>query len=777
MLFRFLDPLVSLVASLGDTLRHVRYRRGDLSRMTPVEMVDDRAAASFRWTFDVPVLGRPRAVLECAAGSRVAYDVMLPPGATIAAWCAVVPPEEGTSPGPGDAAEFEIAIQGQHERSSQRSVVNASSTSNTTWRELVVTAPSAGPARIVFTVRPLGTATVEGLRARWAGPRLETPRSIADLAADVRSAVAGRSLRDLWRRTLPANSDRLYKLWVRETEPSRRDLEAQRQWSAGQSRVFTLVTFVGAPSITGTTGDRRVIESLQRQSYPRWEWILVAPEDARRHVQKIAARVDGDARLTTLFVAPGTGRADAWNAALKAARGEFSVLLDPGDVLGPSALYEVARMLEQAPDTDLVYSDEDRISRSGARHTPLLKPDWSPEQLLSSNYIGRLAAVRVTAANAIGGFRRDVGADEWDLYLRLSRVSTRVRRVARCLYHRDEMSARHEDDRVDAAVVREHLRHAGLDAVVSKTPGEIRAHWRVSGASKVSIVIPNRDAADVLTQCVHGLLHETDYPHCEIVIVDNGSTDSRVLDLYRSLTSTGKGIVVPFNGPFNFSAACNAGAAAAHGDLLLFLNNDVEVIQPDWLEELVRWAERPEIGVVGAKLLFPDRTIQHAGVVFGLGLVGHIFSRAPEGTSGPFGSTESYRNYLAVTGACQMMRREVFQKLGGFDERLRLSFSDVLLCMKAWDAGYRVMYTPHARLIHHESYTRKRNDSAEDMTLFAQALRARGFVEDPYFHPDLNPQSSIPAVRPPFDPTPRQVVHDYVERVLAAAAAGQGRLS
>jgi GT2 family glycosyltransferase len=163
--------------------------------------------------------------------------------------------------------------------------------------------------------------------------------------------------------------------------------------------------------------------------------------------------------------------------------------------------------------------------------------------------------------------------------------------------------------------------------------------------------------------------------------------------------------------------------------------------------------------------------------VFGLGLVGHIFSRAPEGTSGPFGSTESYRNYLAVTGACQMMRREVFQKLGGFDERLRLSFSDVLLCMKAWDAGYRVMYTPHARLIHHESYTRKRNDSAEDMTLFAQALRARGFVEDPYFHPDLNPQSSIPAVRPPFDPTPRQVVHDYVERVLAAAAAGQGRLS
>ena len=243
-----------------------------------------------------------------------------------------------------------------------------------------------------------------------------------------------------------------------------------------------------------------------------------------------------------------------------------------------------------------------------------------------------------------------------------------------------------------------------------------------------------------------------------------------MLALYDTLERSGQGRVVPFPGrPFNFSAACNRGAAAARGELLLFLNNDIEVVDPSWLDELVRWAELPEIGIVGAKLLYPDRTIQHAGVVFGIGLVGHIFARAAEGTSTAFGSPETYRNYLAVTGACQMMRREVFQQLGGFDERFRLSFSDVVLCMEAWKAGYRVVYTPYARLVHHESYSRKKEDSAQDMLLLARYLEAEQFIEDPFFHPELDPKSSTPAVRPPLDAAARQVVSNYVERVLATA--------
>ena len=184
------------------------------------------------------------------------------------------------------------------------------------------------------------------------------------------------------------------------------------------------------------------------------------------------------------------------------------------------------------------------------------------------------------------------------------------------------------------------------------------------------------------------------------------------------------------------------------------------------------WAERPDVGIVGAKLLYPDRTIQHAGVVFGLGLVSHIFSGAPEGVSGVFGSSECYRNYLAVTGACQMIRREVFRQLRGYDERFRLVFSDVVLCLEARKAGYRVVYTPYARLVHHESYTRKRDDSAQDMELLARYLRATGFVEDPYLHPELDPRFQVPALRPPFDPAPRQVIREYIERVLSTVPVG-----
>jgi GT2 family glycosyltransferase len=297
-----------------------------------------------------------------------------------------------------------------------------------------------------------------------------------------------------------------------------------------------------------------------------------------------------------------------------------------------------------------------------------------------------------------------------------------------------------------------------------------RVIWDVQEQPTVSIVIPNRNAAAILKQCVSGLVEGTSYPRRELVIVDNGSTDPEVRELYRWLEREGLGRIVPFDRPFNFSAACNAGAAAARGDLLLFLNNDIEVIEPGWLDELIRWAQRPDIGIVGAKLLYPDRLIQHAGVVFGLGLVGHVFARAPESSSSVFGSSEWYRNYLAVTGACQMMRKDVFERLGGYDERFRLSFSDVVLCMGAWKAGYRVLYTPYARLVHHESYTRKREDSPEDMELLATYLRTTNFIEDPYFHAELDPKSSIPAVRPPFDPAPRQVISEYVERVLAAAA-------
>jgi GT2 family glycosyltransferase len=758
----------SFAAWVADCSRRLRYRRADLRRMPAVEMVSDpRAGAeAFRWLPEVRMRGRPRAALMCRSNSHVSYDMMLPPRSIVTTWCALAP-ESWTDQTGG--VEFEIRVRSERREVSARRLINPGTSSrDQRWQALRVETAEAGPARIVLATRLVGDAPADALCPLWGDPGVQAPRSLGELASALRSAVSQWGIRALWHGTLPANADRFYSLWVRENGPSRKALRAQRQWSLTRTRSFSLMTFVADPSAWRA---RRTAASVHDQSYPAWEWMLIAPEDSSHELVKAVARIPRDERVRMLTVPPGNTRAEAWNAALREARGEFAAILGSDDVVAPAALYEMARELERQPDCDVLYSDEDRISpRDVRRHEPHFKPDWSPELLLASNYIGRLAMIRVSAAIAAGGFRQCGDAEEWDLFLRLSRRDARIHRVPRCLYHQaqTDVSSGHEPSN-DA--VRDHCQQRGLSAVVSTSPGGYRVVWPVRGQPKVSVIIPNRDAPVVLKECLRGLLHNTSYPHRELVIVDNGTTEPEALELYRSLERDGCGTIVPFDRPFNFSAACNAGAAVARGELLLFLNNDIEVIHPDWLEELVRWSQLPAVGIVGAKLLYPDRTIQHAGVAFGLGLVGHIFSRAPEGTSGVFGSCESYRNYLAVTGACQMIRKDVFQQLGGYDERFGLSFSDVVLCMEAWKAGYRVVYTPYACLVHHESHTRKRDDSAQDMELLARYLQDRGFAEDPYFHPELNPKSSIPAVRPPFDPTPRQVVRDYVDRVLLAAAA------
>ena len=431
----------------------------------------------------------------------------------------------------------------------------------------------------------------------------------------------------------------------------------------------------------------------------------------------------------------------------------MAALVAEGDTLSPSALYEMAVAREQYGHSDLLYSDEDRQDERGRRSSPRFKPSWSPDLLVSHNYVGRLTMMRVSTGLDAGGFRDGFpGHEEWDLLLRLSRSDLVAHRVPRCVYHR-----RHTGKPADIVpadpVQRDHIQALGLSATPAAADAGrgSRTAWSIQGDPLVSIVIPNRNAGEVLATCLKGLLQGTPSPRREIVIVDNGSTEPAVLALYRDLEETGAGRIVPFDRPFNYSAACNAGAAGAKGDLLLFLNNDIEIVEPGWLEELVRWAQLPQVGIVGGKLLYPDRLIQHAGVAFGLGLVGHIFARAAEGTEGVFGSPESFRNYIAVTGACQMMRRDVFERLGGYDEAYRLSFSDVVLCMEAWKAGYRVVYTPYARLIHHESYTRKREDSprghgAAGALPPANRLR-RGSISPPGVEPAIARSGGAPSVR------------------------------
>jgi GT2 family glycosyltransferase len=590
---------------------------------------------------------------------------------------------------------------------------------------------------------------------------------ILRMIRSVRSTAANWGAAGLWHRAT-GNPDGLYGIWVRRRTRDHATLEAERSRASDARRVLGLITYVAGADDWPTA---LTVASVMQQTYARWEWLLAASEAAGAPTDAVRAALR-DSRVRMIHQSRSSTRAEAWNAAVDAAAAEFVGLIDGGDALSPSALYEIADALERAPAADVIYSDEDVIDPDGRRRHPRFKPAWSPELLLADNYIGRLCMIRRGLVTGADGFRNGFdGAEEWDLLLRLSRRSSRIGRVPFCLYHR---SRRATGERPAAArAVADHCRQIGTPAVCAPSSHGFRVTWPVAPEHLVSIVVPSRNAFDVISTCVRGLLEETPGPRRELIIVDNGSTDADVLSLYRSLERDGRASIVPFDRPFNFSAACNAGAAAARGDLLLFLNNDVEVVDPGWLEELARWALVPSIGVVGAKLLYPDRTIQHAGVAFGIGLVGHLFARAPEGATGIFGSSETYRNCTAVTGACQMIRRSVFDELGGFDERFRLSFSDVVFCMEAGRRGYRVVYTPHARLVHHESRTRKREDSLEDLRRLLEYLRERRFYDDPFFHPELNPESPVPALRPPFAPAPHQVVVDYVDRVLSEAAVAR----
>jgi GT2 family glycosyltransferase len=741
LLTRALDRCAAVSGFAFDLLRHARYRRAELRRLPAV----DPPSGSYEWQ-NLPVRGREQPVLVGRPPLRVDYDVMLPEGAVVRSWCSLAPGSDGSTPA---EAAFSIEVRTTGGVTSVRRVVRGRSLRRA-WHLIEARVPASGPARITLGVAatPDHEQAVGG--ARWGNPRIESPRPFAELLARLPSAI-GRSGSSTDASSGSDDPRQAYALWVRVHRPSRRALRSQREWSRRQTRRLSLITCVADADSSQLS---KAAAALQEQTYPHWEWLLVVSSPAPQ-VDRSSRR---DPRIRFVEVPANTPEAEGWNAALGTATGEFAGILGVHDRLSRDALHTVATTIAAAPTLDLLYSDEDRFTAAPRRrNSPRFKPDWSPDLLLASNYIGRLAMFRIEHARTIGGFRPDhPGAEEWDLFLRLSRITNHIHRIPACLYHATAEVAASDVGPTQCAAVRDHLRERRLAAEVSAVGGACQATWPIVNPPLVSIVIPNRNAADILTKCVTGLLNDTRYQPLELVIVDNDSTDEAVFELYRAIEGNGQGRVVPFGGRFNFSAACNAGAMAAQGDLLLFLNNE--------------WTLIPEVGIVGPKLLYPDGSIQHAGVVFGIGLVAHIFSRAAEGTSTLFGSPDCYRNYLAVTGACQMMRRQVFHQLGGFDERMRLSFSDVLLCLEAWRAGYRVVYTPYARLIHHESFTRKREDSAEDMEMLARYLDAHTFTEDPFFHPELNPQSHTPIVRSPFEAAPRQVIADYIRRVLSSSA-------
>lgn len=518
---------------------------------------------------------------------------------------------------------------------------------------------------------------------------------------------------------------------------------------------------------------RAAIESVTTQVYPKWQLCII--DDASTD-PAIATLLDdyaaSDDRILVRHRIENGHIAAATNDGLAVATGEFVAFMDHDDVLAPFALAVVA--LESSA-ADLIYTDEDKIDSTGRHFDPHCKPSWNPELLLGQNYMSHLTAIRRSVVDDAGGLRTGFdGAQDHDLLLRVTAVTAadRIRHVPFVAYHWRAIEgstalAPGEKSYTEDASIRALRDRLGEDWSVTTAgpPTAYRCTPPLEDFPLVSILIPTRDRVDLLRQCIDSLVRTT-YPAVEIIILDNGSTDPETIDWLSAFDNGRDHRVVAAPGPFNYSKVNNLGADAARGDLLLLLNNDTEVIDADWLVEMVRWALRPTVGAVGAKLLYPDDTIQHAGIVLGLGgLAGHGHLHEPAAATGYFSRLALTHEVGAVTGACLLTWRSTWEMLGGLDENLAVAFNDVDYCLRVrHEAGQRIIWTPHARLYHHESVSRGAEDDPIKVARFnteVDRVLSRWADEldlDPAYSPNLTLEGDAftlvrqPRVAPPWAP-------------------------
>jgi GT2 family glycosyltransferase len=563
----------------------------------------------------------------------------------------------------------------------------------------------------------------------------------ATLAFARRPWAAVRSPRELrrWLRRASAEAytaplEHQYQQWLKRhafTPERRRSLEEECAALAYRP----LVSIVMPVYNTQERWLREAIDSVRAQIYPHWQLCLADDASTEPHVSRVLTEYAGlDDRIQAVSLTENSGISGASNAALAVATGEFVAMLDHDDELQPDALFEVVRLLNQQPHLDIIYTDEDKKAGDGRRRiSPFFKPDWSPNLLLSCNYIAHFLTYRRSLLDKTGGFRSAFdGSQDYDLILRASEQTARIGHIALPLYSWRMISgsaAASEEAKpyaYEAAVraLEEAMQRRKMPGRVEETdvPGIYHVRPHLPEQPRISVIIPTRDKAGLLRRCLGALSSHTSYPACEIIVVDSALQEPVPDDLRPAVTA-----LVAYEGDgFNFSRAINLGASRARGEYLLLLNDDTEATVGGWLEAMLEQARRPEVGVAGARLLGRDGEPQHEGIV--LGIWGLPAANLP---FRHWGLGDCLRDCSAVTAACMMTRREVFDKLGGFDEGMRLGWNDVDYCLRARQAGYAVVYTPAAVLRHDEGSTRGATPHPDDDAFFR---RRWGNPDDPFYN-------------------------------------------
>jgi GT2 family glycosyltransferase len=546
-----------------------------------------------------------------------------------------------------------------------------------------------------------------------------------------------------------------FRRWVELNTPSAEAL-ARLRVEADALAYRPLVSIVTPVFNTAPEWLAACVESVRRQVYERWELCLA--DDASTSPATLAAldACTSDPRIRVVRLESNQHISGASNAALDLASGDFVALLDHDDELTPDALFEIVRALNREPDADFLYSDEDKLDEAGNRCDPYFKPDWSPEMFRSFMYTNHLMVLRRSLVEEVGRFRKGFeGSQDYDLALRVVERTQRVVHVPKILYHwrkvpgsaAAELTAKTWGLEAARRALVEHLARTGTRAEVTPgfAPGIFRVRHAIERPGLVSLVVTTDDRTRqvegrevrLLVNCLRSVTRNTapgvDY---EILVVDNGRLSDETSAFLAGVPH--RRVSYSYSGAFNFAHKMNFSARHARGVHLVILNDDIEVIDGEWLSALLEFSQQPEIGAVGAKLLFPDGRLQHVGMVLGVcGVAAHAFHMAPGDHPGYAGGANLVRNYSAVTGACLMTRREVFESVGGFNERLAIDFNDVDYCLRVRAAGYRVVYTPHARLYHLEAGTTGRREQARAELDEMRATWADVIERDPYYNPNL----------------------------------------
>ena len=552
-----------------------------------------------------------------------------------------------------------------------------------------------------------------------------------------------------------------YQEWVRRFDTL---TESDRKAMRTKTDEFELKPLISVLMPTYNTPEqwlRKAIDSVRAQTYENWELCIADDASSDATVRRVLgefAKLDSRIRFQ---VREKNGHiAAASQSALEMAGGEFIALLDHDDELAEHALWSVVDQINKTPDADLLYSDEDKLTSYGMRFNPHFKSNWNPELFLAQNFICHLSVFRTAVVREVGGFRCGFeGAQDWDLAWRVIDTipESHICHIPHILYHwrviegstAQSTAAKPYVLEAQRKVIVEHLERTNVLGAQVEVLHDI-SHQRVffpvpDPQPLVSIIIPTKDQVDFLKRTIDSIIDRSSYKNFELIVVDNRSNKPETHVYLAKLGSTPGIKVLKHDEPFNFARINNIAVRETRGQLVAFLNNDLEVISKDWLEEMVSYAVQPQVGAVGARLWYPNYLLQHGGVVTGIGgIAGHNHKGRPKGDPGYFNRAILPQAMSGVTAACMVMRRAVFDQVGGFDEEnFAVAFNDVDFCLRIRKAGYRVVYNPYAELFHHESISRGYENTPEKFQRFVREMTAmktrwgKDLDNDPYYNPNL----------------------------------------